>query len=203
MKYGMRRGCNRSSMPHMGTPEHAPESDEQVAARVQAGEKDAFGILVDRYEQKITRYADRFLYDYEDRRDAVQDVFVRAYENIRSFRTSERFSPWLYRVAHNVFVNIIRKKGREKVSFVDLDTLFPAGIPDETDAASDDLSEEVAQHLSKLDAKYREVLVLFYFEHNTYEEIASILQIPKATVGVRLARARAALKGIISDNETV
>lgn len=173
------------------------ESDEMVAARVQSGEREAFGILVERYEKKLTRYADRFLYDYEDRRDAVQDVFLRAYERIQSFRTSERFSPWIYRVAHNVFVNIIRKRGRERIAYIDLDTLFPGGIPDE--ATWQFVAPDMERHLAKLDPKYREVVVLFYYENKSYEDISDILHIPISTVGVRLARARKALGTLIDD----
>lgn len=172
------------------------ETDEAVAARVQNGDTEAFGILVDRYEEKMSRYAHRFLAHYADREDAVQDVFLRAYERIQSYRSTERFSPWLYRVAHNVYVNLIRARGREKVRFVDLDTLFPAGIPEEPQPALPTVPN-LEPLLAQLDVKYREVIVLFYYEEKSYEDIASILQIPKATVGVRLARARTALKKLI------
>lgn len=181
-------------MPHVADEK---DSDEAIAARVQSGDRESFGILVDRYEKKMTRYADRFLYDYEDRRDAVQDVFVRAYERIQSFRTSERFSPWLYRLAHNVFVNIIRKRGRERISFVDLDTLFPGGIPDDLHHAPE--LPDMERHVKQLDPKYREVVVLFYYEEKSYEDIANILHIPTSTVGVRLARARKILSSLIQD----
>ena len=175
------------------------ESDEMVASAVQSGNTEAFGVLVDRYEAKITRYASKFLYSYDDRLDAVQEVFLKAYEHIQSFRVTEKFSSWLYRIAHNVFLNIIRKRGREKISFVDLDVLFPAGIPDEAESRTA-FSEEyphMEKYLSKLEVKYREVLVLFYFEERSYEQIAEILQIPKATVGVRLRRAKIAMKKVV------
>lgn len=167
------------------------ETDEQIALRVQHGDREAFGTLVDRYEQKMLRYAHRFLYSYEDREDAVQEVFVRTYEHIQSFHSTERFSPWIYRIAHNVFINTIRKKGRERVSFVDLDTFFPSGIPEQTTEEPFSIPAGLEQTLASLDPKYREVLVLFYFEEKSYDEIADILHIPKATVGVRLARGRA------------
>ena len=73
------------------------DSDEHIAGLVQQGNKDAFGILIDRYDKKITRYANKFLYNYQDREDAVQDVFIKAYKNIQSFRTNERFSPFCRR----------------------------------------------------------------------------------------------------------
>ncbi|QSH39292.1 RNA polymerase sigma factor [Candidatus Kaiserbacteria bacterium] len=178
------------------------DSDENIAGLVQQGNKDAFGILIDRYDKKITRYANKFLYNYQDREDAVQDVFIKAYKNIQSFRTSERFSPWIYRIAHNTFINVVRKQSKEKVTLFDTDTIFGLAI---ADPAMEDVHEqkqdrELLEHcLDKLSTKYREVLVLFYFEEKDYEEIASILQIPKATVGVRLARGRERMKHVYNN----
>ena len=160
---------------------------------VQNGDKNAFGILVERYEPKLSRYANKFLYNYEDRQDAVQDVFIKTYQNIQSFRSGERFSPWIYRIAHNTYINVIKKNGREKVSSFDSDTLFSFNIKDENIEDLREQSEErevLEQSLMKIDTKYREILVLFYFEEKSYEEISEILKIPKATVGVRLKRGR-------------
>ncbi len=176
-------------------------TDESVALQVQQGHTELFGVLVERYEPKMTRYAQRFLRDPADREDALQEIFLRAYEHLQTFNPHARFSPWLYRVAHNVFVNSIRRRGRERISFVDLDTLFPMGVPDEAETREriTDMYPDVEQRLSHLPAKYREVLVLFYFEEKSYEEIADILHIPKATVGVRLKRARDVLKDNITN----
>lgn len=168
-------------------------SDEVLARRVQEGSKEDFGELVVRYEPKMMRYANRFLGGYEDRQDAVQDVFLKAYKNIRSFDTEKPFSPWIYRIAHNTFVNVIRSHSREKVSFVDMDTLFGMKLADENEAALRENAhdrEVLEQCLEQISPKYREVLILFYFEEKCYEEIAEILHIPKATVGVRLSRGR-------------
>jgi len=175
------------------------EADEAVVARVQSGDTDAFGIIVERYGSKMTRYAQKFLYTYTDREDAVQDTFLKAYQNIQSFRTSERFSPWLYRIAHNTFLNVIRKQKRERVSLFDMDQFFAFSIPDadELYAREQKLDRDMLESsLKELPVHYREVLVLFYFEEKTYEEIADILHTPVSTVGVRLARARTQLKTI-------
>lgn len=179
------------------------ESDEYLAAVVQGQvmpeSHDAFEELVNRYEQKMTRYANKFLYTYEDRQDAVQEVFLKSYKNIQSFRTSERFSPWIYRVAHNTFINIIKKQKRETVTSLDMDTFFTWNVADERvpEARETELEREVLEQcLGALDIKYREVLVLFYFEEKDYKEIAEILQIPTATVGVRLRRGRKKMEEI-------
>lgn len=175
------------------------ETDEVLATRTQKGDADAFGVLVQRYENKIMRYANKFLYNYQDREDAVQEVFIKAYQHIQSFRPSQRFSPWIYRIAHNTFINVIRKQSREKVSYFDTDSLFALSLADTSEVSLREQKNDreiLDQCLQKLSVKYREVLVLFYFEEKSYDEIADILHIPKATVGVRLARARAHMKNM-------
>jgi RNA polymerase sigma-70 factor (ECF subfamily) len=173
------------------------KTDEDVAQAVQRGDVEAYGVLVERYSERMLRYARRFLLNPEDSQDLVQDVFIKVYENIRSFDPSRRFSPWIYRIAHNEFVNAIRKRKREPLSYFDLDTLFPHPIAKETadrDASEQETRRALEKSLAVLDPKYREPLVLYYFEEMSYQEIADVLRIPVATVGVRLNRGKALLK---------
>ncbi len=88
----------------------AEETDEMIASRVQAGDSEAFGELVERYQEKLLRYARKFLFDLDEARDPVQDVFIKAYQNIQSFDATRRFSPWIYRIAHNEFVNALKQR---------------------------------------------------------------------------------------------
>ncbi len=177
-------------------------TDEEIASDVQKGNVESFGALIGRYEEKIARYARKFLSDYEERKDIVQEIFVKVYINIQSFNPTQRFSPWIYRIAHNEFVNVLKKKSR--ISFIsfdafDSDILLPYPIAKEkTDdrANTAEIRQLLDAELQKIDAKYREVLVLYYFEDMDYAEIADILQIPIATVGVRLSRGKALLKKV-------
>lgn len=174
-----------------------PQTDEEIAKLVQQGDIQSFGLLVERYEEKMMRYARKFLFGYQDREDQVQEVFLKAYTNIQSFDHNRLFSTWLYRIAHNEFINAIKKKGREPFPFLDPDTLFPHPIS--RDNPHKDLSERETKEmldkiLDRLDAKYREPLVLYYFEDLDYQKISEIMRIPVSTVGVRLARGKALLK---------
>lgn len=180
-------------------------SDEALAAIMQEGGRaeaaEALAQLVERYEPKITRYANKFLHTYEDRQDAVQEVFIKVYQNIRSFRTKERFSPWVYRVAHNTFLNFIKKQKREHISTIDADQFFSWSAADE--GVHKDHEQKLDRDmldacLGELDVKYREVLVLYYFEEKNYKEIADIVRIPVATVGVRLKRGRDKMQAILT-----
>lgn len=176
-------------------------TDEALAARVQRGETEAFGQLVERYEAKLLRYARKFLFGYEDAEDIVQDVFLKAYMNIRGFNIGRRFSPWIYRIAHNEFINAIKRKGREPLSFFDPDTFFPHPQARETADGplhTEELRRELDTHLDKLDAKYREPLVLFFFADLNYQEIADVMHIPISTVGVRLKRGKDMLRQYIN-----
>ncbi len=179
-------------------------TDEEIAARVQRGDIESFAMLVDRYRDKIQRYARRFLFSGEDVDDVVQESFIKAYVNIQSFDTDRKFSPWMYRIAHNEFINTIKKRGREKTSYIDLDTLIPQlAAPETTDSDihKEELRRELDTSLEKLPSKYREPLVLYYFEDMNYKEIADILHLPVATVGVRLRRGKIALQSLVRGKE--
>jgi RNA polymerase sigma-70 factor (ECF subfamily) len=175
------------------------KTDEEIALQVRQGDVQSFGILVERYEAKISRYAKRFLFGYDDAADVVQEVFMKAYTNLQSFDAARSFSPWLYRIAHNEFINAIRKKGREPLSFFDPDTLFPHPADPrqaDYDLKEQELREMLEQCLKQLNPKYREPLVLYFFEEMDYQQIAEILRIPVSTVGVRLLRGRKAIQSM-------
>jgi len=174
-------------------------TDEELAGDVKAGQIERFGLLIERYGPKMKRYARKFLFGYHDAEDLVQDVFFKAYANIRGFDSKRRFGPWLYRIAHNEFLNAIKKRGREPLVLFNTDALFPhPAAPDNPagDAERAVVRAQLDRCLDRLDPKYREPLILYYFEELDYREIADILRIPPATVGVRLARGRLALKTI-------
>ncbi len=186
---------------------HQPK-DENIARQVQAGDVESFRVLVERYAPKMTRYAKRFLFDGEETKDLVQEVFIKAYANIQSFDSTQRFSPWLYRIAHNEFINALKKKQKEKrnTSLFDFDILFPHLVAKET--ADGNINHQEAKKmldrsLDQLGQKYKEPLVLYYFEEMDYKAIADILHIPISTVGVRLQRGRIMLKKLIEQEHHI
>lgn len=172
-------------------------TDEAIVQAVQQGDKEQFGLLMERYESKLLRYGRRFLNTKEDLSDAVQDVFIKTYENIQDFDLTLRFSPWIYRIAHNTFVNKLRSKKDVSLFSLDIDTLV--GHPVHVDPAEKvreqkEIKAMFDTGMGALNASQREIIVLFYLEDFSYQEIADVLRIPIGTVGVRLKRAKDALK---------
>jgi RNA polymerase sigma-70 factor (ECF subfamily) len=172
-------------------------TDEQLAISVQNGDREAFGALVERYEAKLLRYGKKFLSTHEDIQDMVQDIFISAYKNIKSFDPKQKFSPWIYRIAHNAFVNGLRSKIRNPLLLFDLDTLVSHPIyedPAEKERELADMKKMIDIGLEKIPDKYREALILYYLEELSYQEIADVLHIPISTVGVRIRRGKEALR---------
>ncbi len=173
------------------------QTDEEIARMVQGGDTESFGLLIQRYEQKMMRYARRFLFDYDNAQDLIQEVFIKVYTKIQSYDSGLPFSPWIYRIAHNEYINAIKKRKSEPLSFIDFDTLLPYfTLPKKTDDELHikELRKALDACLDKLDAKYREPLLLYYYEELDYKEISEILRVPVSTVGVRLKRGRTLLK---------
>ena len=176
------------------TPER---TDEELAELVQKGDGEIFGILMNRYEKKLLRYGRNFLSEPENIEDIVHDVFMKTYQNIQSFDPSQKFSSWIYRIAHNAFVNGLKRSIRSPLHLFDFDTLVSHPIYEDTaeeEKEAEETKKMIGACLGKLDPKYREVVVLHYFEELGYREIADVLQIPQGTVGVRLRRAKEALR---------
>ncbi len=173
------------------------KTDEELAVLVRQGIKEAFEILMDRYQSKLLRYGRKFLANEDHVEDVVQDVFIKTYENIQSFDATRKFSPWIYRIAHNAFINAIRKRQHESFFHLSLDSLTVHPMYEFDPAEEEeknDMQQLVRKGLKALSPLYSEVIILYYLENQGYQEIADILHVPVGTVGVRLRRAREALK---------
>ena len=179
------------------------KTDEELATLVQGKNEQAFGVLMHRYLPKLLRYGRKFLAADAPIEDVVQEVFIRVYQNIKSFDATRPFSPWIYRIAHNLFANALRHDIRHPLLTVDLDTLS-AHTAYEIDPAGDEEREQakalVDRGLEALPPLYREIIVLYYLEQLRYQEIAEVLRVPIGTVGIRLHRAREMLKKHVEGN---
>ncbi len=169
--------------------------DGSIIHRCLNGEPEAFGILVDKYKEGIYAYAHTKLRDFRDAQDVTQEVFVRAYRDLRSLRRWESFAFWLYRIASARCKLCVRTQSRR----VDQDFIEDQD-PEALEAKSmsayryDRVRESLQESMDSLPETYREVLMLHYFGGMTIKDIARAIGISPGAVGMRLSRARAQLK---------
>ena len=176
-------------------------TDEEIAVAIQKGDKEKFGILMERYDKKLARYGSKFLARQEHIDDIVQDVFISTFQNIQSFDPSLKFSSWIYRIAHNAFVNGLKKQQKSPLLLphFDLDILMSHEAyedPAIEEKEYENMKKLIDIGLNELKPKYTEVIILHYLEDFSYKEISDILQIPTGTVGIRAKRGKEALKKI-------
>lgn len=171
-------------------------SDEAVINRILRGEKGLYGEIIGRYEARLLRYARSFTRDQDDAADVVQNAFVKAYVNLRSFRTNKKFSSWIYRIVHNEAMNALART-RKSVSLEENEwaTNIASSEPSlESTMTQTQGAEALHACLAEMPVHYRDVLTLFFLEGRPYRELSDMLRIPIGTVGTRLARAKAMLR---------
>jgi RNA polymerase sigma-70 factor (ECF subfamily) len=168
-------------------------TDEELVNHVQNGDKEAFSRLIDRYQGKVFRTVVSLVGSHPDAEDLTQEVFLRAYKSIKSFRLQSSFSTWLYRISANMSKNFNIR--RRVVSFITLDwklgTILSVG--DENKEVQE-TADSLLQCLQKIDEKYRQVLVLKEIEGIDYKEISKIMGLEIGTVKSRLSRAKEKLR---------
>ncbi len=165
----------------------------------------AFGSLVERYEAKLRRYITRLgVLNEDDRHDVMQEIFIKAYRNLNSFDTSLSFSSWIYRIAHNEAISWYRKQSVRPEGHLisegeDILGLI-AGSGDSAEVVYDQTlnAKALEEGLLQIADKYRQVLILRYFEHKEYDEISDILKIPMGSVGTLLHRGKKQLISVLN-----
>lgn len=174
-------------------------SENADAARVReclAGDPQAFAALVEQYEQPVYNVALRMLRNREDARDIAQSVFMKAYQNLANYDPQYKFYSWIYRMAINESLNILRVRGRN-AGPVDERLAEENAGPSEL-LAGDQTREAVLEAVDRLKPEHRAVIVLRYFVDRDYEDMGEILGIDAKTVKSRLYTARQLLKDQLS-----
>lgn len=188
---------------------HLEKSDEELVAMT-LKDKIHYGYLMERYEGKLLRYVVRISgLSKEDAEDVLQDVFIKAYQNLNDFDMSLKFSSWIYRITHNETITHLRKKNaRPKVligSEANVNALnaLQADLDIENNIDKKYLLESITRIIDNLDEKYKTVLILKYIEDKNYQEISYILQKPMGTVATLLKRAKEKLNNEVSKSSKI
>lgn len=188
----MREGALRVSLSGVSGMETVT-SDEQIVERALAGDADAFGEIVRRWERRIYALAFGMLGREEEARDAVQETFLSAFRNLRGFRGEAKVSSWLHRIAINQCITRQRRaKVRSETALEDETTgdseflVAPAEQSPARAAESRERRELVRRAVSALPTELRQVVVMKEFEELTFQEIAEALDLPLSTVKSRL-----------------
>lgn len=183
---------------------HIPEGQqvEAVIIRVQQGEQECFSWIVDAYQQPIYRYCCRMLGNTQDAEDAVQDVLVKAYQSIRGYKPAVSFSAWLYRIAGNHCLNLLRQRRRQG-QFLQLfrPAATVAGPEQELDQRL--YSPALEKAIGRLSLEERNLLVLRVFEEQSFPEISAILNINPNALHKRMERIKRKVRETMQAEEGI
>ncbi|MEI6222779.1 MAG: RNA polymerase sigma factor [bacterium] len=173
-------------------------TDEELVGRVCGGEQELYGEVIRRYEDKLRRYVGYLVSDPGfDGEGVVQNILLKGFVNLRGFDVRKSFSSWIYRIAHNEVMNAVK---HAKLRQSDDLALFSDVLKGQEDTAKEVedtmVREQIEGCLSAIPLQYREVVVFFYFEQYTYDQISDILHIPVQTVGTLLHRGKKLLKSV-------
>lgn len=177
------------------------EFDSELVQRAKNGDKTAFDMLVRKYQHRIAAVVSRFVRDYAECQDVVQDSFIRAYKSLSGFRGDSQFYTWMYRIAVNTAKNHLASKKRRPSFDVELDDAenIDGGIyiqnndTPEHELLRDEIAQVVNKVLAQLSDDIRQAITLREMEGLSYEEIADVMNTPVGTVRSRIFRAREAI----------
>ena len=179
------------------------EADLQLVARVQSGDREAFGLLVSKYQRKLLRLVMRLVRDPAEAEDVTQEAFIKAYRALPNFRGESAFYTWLYRIGVNTAKNWLVAHGRRMPVMSEIVDDESEGIEegvllrdDETPdrvLMSRQIGETVNAAMEALPEDLRTAISLREIEGLSYEEIAQVMDCPIGTVRSRIFRAREAI----------
>jgi RNA polymerase sigma-70 factor (ECF subfamily) len=179
------------------------ECDQLLVERVQAGDKQAFDLLVVKYQRRLMRLLSRIVHDPVEAEDVVQETFIKAYRALRMFRGDAAFYTWLYRIGINTAKNALSLQARRTPTsteanaeraeaFDDGDHLRDINTP-ESVLASKQIAQTVNAAMDSLPVDLRTAIALREIEGLSYEDISEIMACPIGTVRSRIFRAREAI----------
>jgi RNA polymerase sigma-70 factor (ECF subfamily) len=179
------------------------EIDRQLVARAQRGDKQAFELLVEKYQRKLARLLSRFIRDPAEVEDVTQEAFIKAYRALPAFRGDSAFYTWLYRIGINTAKNYLMAMGRRAPTSTEVEADEAEGFEEgeqlrdintpESVLLSKEIAETVNSTIESLPEELRRAIQMREIEGLSYEDIAQAMNCPIGTVRSRIFRAREAI----------
>jgi RNA polymerase sigma-70 factor (ECF subfamily) len=179
------------------------EIDRQLVTRAQHGDKQAFNLLVVKYQRKLARLLSRFIRDPAEVEDVTQEAFIKAYRALPAFRGDSAFYTWLYRIGINTAKNYLMAMGRRAPTSTEVEAEEAEGFEEgeqlrdintpESLLLSNEIAETVNSTIEKLPEELRKAIQMREIEGMSYEDIAQAMDCPIGTVRSRIFRAREAI----------
>jgi RNA polymerase sigma-70 factor (ECF subfamily) len=179
------------------------DRDEEIVAYIIKGRTELFSAIVDRYQSKVYSPAFHYTHDQEEARDLTQEIFIKLYNNLQSYKSKASFSTWLYRIAVNRCIDWTRKKKLHTVSAIydssdeEIDiyeVMEDSGGGPEEALIKQENKDYIVKVVEDLPEIYKTVIILYYFQDFSPREISDITDIPKRTIETRLYRGKNLLK---------
>jgi RNA polymerase sigma-70 factor (ECF subfamily) len=177
--------------------------DRQLVERAQRGDKQAFSLLVEKYQRKLARLLSRFIRDPAEVEDVTQEAFIKAYRALPAFRGDSAFYTWLYRIGINTAKNYLMAMGRRAPTSTEVEAEEAEGFEEgeqlrdintpESVLLSKEIAETVNATIEKLPEELRKAIQMREIEGMSYEDIAQAMDCPIGTVRSRIFRAREAI----------
>ena len=188
------------------------ETDINLVKRTRNGDRDAFRILVERYQRRVFGLCVGMVRNPDDAMDLVQETFVKVFKNLDSFEGQSSFYTWTYRIATNVCIDFLRKNNRYRTvdyddaiehddDIEDLGAVLPSklGVNPASVYARKELLEQIEAALQQLSPAHRQAILLREVEGLSYQEMADVMQISIGTVMSRLFHARKNMQRYLAD----
>ena len=189
------------------TIEPATPTDEDLVALALDGDAEAFAALVRRYQRRLTAFLGQLVGDLELARELSQEAFIRAWSALDRFDPHYRFSTWLFRIAHNLGIDQLRRRRLQTVPLLRQDPNGEEMELEVVDHGKDPLGHlenralaaSLRQAINRLRGEYRELVLLRHFAGLSYQEIAELKGMPLGTVKNKLFRAHSVLRRALAD----
>jgi RNA polymerase sigma-70 factor (ECF subfamily) len=172
--------------------------DQALVERFRNGDREAFAALMIRYQRPIYNAAFWIVRSADDARDVAQSVFLKVAEHLDEFDSQHRFFSWIYRIAVNESLNLVRRNGHQEPLDDEIDLPAAGGDP-ESHVGDAERSRDIRRALLTMSTMDRTVIVLRHFSECSYQEIAGILDVDEKTVKSRLFEARQRLRELLKE----